>query len=353
MIEKKSSFRARVLEKILTMSNRKFALLFLIFIILKNGIHPIGTEWIDWVYAAGKSFPNPENYLSFSIIPVLIAKVMNFPNYLIWWTFFACLTVLFYILLTIYLEKIAGKNFKKILLITFSFPILISPLYYLGHYDLITISGGLLSGLTNSKKLIIFGAILAVGANPEQALMTSICMFFVALGTRSKLHKYIAWVWITLSSISYFILKLVIGNSDNGNRIDITIGLLKDIILNSAGRLNLIIFSVFGLGWVFIYFIFRFEKSFYNKSLVLLGTVLLPVSLSIAILDRTRIGVAVGCLPLVLAIKYLVSSEIFNIFERIRLEHLMIAFVLMPTIFIDTDGSLRLPYYELINKFLV
>lgn len=342
-----------MIEKFIAMSNRNFAFLFLVFVVLKNGVHPIGTEWIDWVYAAGKGFPNPENYLSYSMIPILIAKVMNFPIYLIWWLFYACLTVLFYILLTNYLEKIAGKNFKKTLLIIFSFPFLISPLYYLGHYDLITISGGLIAGLTNSKKLIVFGAILAIGANPEQALMTSICIFFVALGTRVKLHKYIARVWITLSLMSYILLKLVIGNSDDGNRMNIIIGLLKEVVLDSAGKLNLIIFSVFGLGWVFIYFIFRFEKTFYNKFLVLLGTVLLPVGLSISILDRTRIGIAVGCLPMVLAIKYLISSKTVNIFERIRLEHLMIAFVLVPTIFIDTDGSLRLPYYELINKFLV
>ena len=208
-----------MIEKFIAMSNRKFALLLLIFIVLKNGVHPIGTEWIDWVYAAGKDFPNPENYFSYSIIPILIAKVMNFPNYLIWWLFYTCLTALFYILLTINLEKLTGKNFKKSLLIVFSFPFLISPLYYLGHYDLITISGGLIAGLTNSKKLIVFGAILAIGANPEQALMTSICIFLVAVGTRSKLHKYIAQVWITLSSLSYIILKLVIGNSDDGNRI--------------------------------------------------------------------------------------------------------------------------------------
>ena len=77
--------------------------------------------------------------------------------------------------------------------------------------------------------------------------------------------------------------------------------------------------------------------------------------LSLSILDRTRIGVAVGALPLILLLKQMMDTKslgkILNL--NIKQNHLFYALLLTPTVIIDTDGSLRLPYLELINKFIV
>ena len=355
MKKNQSISKPSLTNRILELSNKKFTFLLLAFLILKNGIHPIGTEWINWVYSAGKSFPSPENYFSYSIIPLMIAKIFNYPPYLIWWMIFLALTFIFYFLLIINIKKIAGAEFKKILLIFFSFPFLTTPLYYLGHYDLITISGALIAGLTKSKKIVVLGALVAIGSNPEQAIMTSICVVIFSLGTKSSFHKFIAKIWLSLSLSGYLLLKLFIGTSNDGNRINIIIGQLKDVIPDSLGRLNLIVFSIFGLGWVFIYLAHKVMKDFPCRLFVFLGSVVLPICLSILILDRTRVGVAVGALPLVLLIKFIFDFEPAKnaLINKINYEYLMIAFILVPTLFIDTDGSVRLPYLELIHKFLV
>lgn len=347
----RKSFASRILE----LPNKKFAFLLLAFLIIKNGLHPIGTDWISWVYSAGKSFPSPENYFSYSIIPIMIAKILNYPPYLIWWIIFLALTLIVYFLLIINIKKIAGSEFKKVSLFFFSFPFLTTPLYYLGHYDLITISGALLAGLTKSKKIVVLGALVAIGSNPEQAIMTSICVVIFSLGTKSSFHQFIAKIWLVLSLSGYLLLKLFIGTSNDGNRINIIIGQLKDVIPDSLGRLNLIAFSVFGLGWMFIYLAHKVMKDFPRRLFVFLGSVVLPISLSILILDRTRVGVAVGALPLVLFIKFIFDFEPAKnvLINKINYEYLIIAFILVPTIFIDTDGSVRLPYLELIHKFLV
>ena len=341
--------------KIFELPNKKFILLLLSFLVIKNGIHPIGTDWIDWVYSAGKSFPGPENYFSYSIIPVLVAKILNYPPYLIWWLVFLILTFLFYLLIILRIRKIAGDEFKKVALIFFCFPILSSPLYYLGHYDLITISGALIAGLTNNKKFVVLGALIAIGANSEQALMSSICVVLVSIGTKSSFHQFMARIWVSFSLIGYLLLKVLIGASSDGNRIQIIFGQLKGVILDSSGRLNLIIFSVFGLGWIFIYLSYQFRSIFPRQLLVYLGAVVVPVCLSILILDRTRIGVAVGALPFLMFIKYIFDSgQVKNEFmNKINFQYLIPAFVLAPTIFVDTDGSIRLPYFELIHRFLV
>ena len=347
----RKSFTSRILE----LPNKKFAFLLLAFLMVKNGIHPIGTEWINWVYSAGKKFPEPENYFSYSIIPIIFAKILNYPPYLIWWIVFLALTLIFYFLLIINIKKIAGAEFKKTLLIFFSFPFLTTPLYYLGHYDLITISGALIAGLTKSKKMVVLGALVAIGSNPEQAIMTSICVVIFSLGTNSSFHKFIAKIWLTLSLCGYLLLKLFIGTSHDGNRINIIIGQLKDVIPDSIGRINLITFSVFGLGWVFIFLAHKVTEDFSHRLFVSLGSVILPICLSILILDRTRVGIAVGALPIVLFIKFIFDFEPAKnaLINKINFEYLIIAFMLVPTIFIDTDGSVRLPYLEFIHKFLV
>ncbi len=355
MKENPNSPNVGLARKIFELPNKKFVLLLLLFLIIKNGIHPIGTDWIDWVYSAGKSFPGPENYFSYSIIPVLIAKLLNYPSYLIWWLIFFALTLFFYLLIILKIRKIAGDDFKKVVLIVFCFPFLSSPLYYLGHYDLITISGALIAGLTKNKKFVVLGALIAIGSNSEQALMTSICVALVALGTKSSFHQFMARIWVSFSFIGYLLFRILIGASSDGNRIQIILGQLKGVVLDSSGRLNLIIFSVFGLGWIFIYLSYQFRSIFPRQLLVYMGAVILPVCLSILILDRTRIGVAVGTLPFIMFIKYIFDSEqVKNQFmNKINFQYLIAALILVPTIFVDTDGSIRLPYFELIHKFLV
>jgi hypothetical protein len=212
-----------------------------------------------------------------------------------------------------------------------------------------------MAGLTKSKKMVVLGALVAIGSNPEQAIMTSICVFIFSLGTKSSFHKFIAKIWVSLSLSGYLMLKLFIGTSNDGNRINIIIGQLKDVVPDSIGRLNLIAFSVFGLGWALIYLAYKFTDIFPNRLLVIFGSAVLPVCLSILILDRTRVGVAVGALPIVLFIKFILDFEPAKnaLLNKINFEYLIVAFMLIPTILIDTDGSVRLPYLELIHKFLV
>lgn len=336
------------------LSNKKFTALLLIIVLVKNGIHPIGTEWIDWVYSAGKEFPVASSYFSYSIIPISVAKILNFPSYITWWLFFGSLSLLFYIILIIRIRFLAGKNYKVWLLIFFTFPFFISPIYFLGHYDLITISGGALAALSNKKKFIFIGSLLAVGANAEQALMTSICMVIVAIGTNIKFHRVVASIWFTSSCFSYLMLRVFLGPSDDGNRIKIIFGQLFDVFLDSAGKINIIVYSVFGVGWIVLFKLFKYSRFNFHDLITNIGFILIPVLLSIFILDRTRIGVAVGALPLIIMLRYLLESGFFEkSFQKgITLHTLLVFALFVPSIFVDSDGSIRLPYMEFIKIFI-
>jgi hypothetical protein len=324
-------------------------------LLLKNGVHPIGEDWISWVYSAGRSFPEPENYLSYSLFPVLLSKIVSYPSFLLWWALFLLFTVVFYLVVFISIHKIAKADYKKWLMIFLAFPFMITPLYYMGHYDLLTIGGAIVAGLQNKKIFVFVGALLAIGANPEQAVFTSVCVATLAFGSNLPWHKYVAKVWLSLSFTVFALLRIFLGDAQDGNRAKIIFGQLKEVILNSSGQIHLIVFSVFSAGWLILGLIYSSNSGPIRNEFVLLGVIVIPVLLSLSILDRTRIGVAVGALPLILLLKQLMdtnSSEKISML-KIKQKHLLYGLLLTPTVIIDTDGSLRLPYLELINKFIV
>jgi hypothetical protein len=323
-------------------------------LLLKNGLHPIGEDWISWVYSAGRSFPEPENYLSYSLFPVLLSKIISYPSSILWWSLFLILTAVFYLIVFVSIRKIAKGDYKKWLMIFLVFPFMITPLYYLGHYDLLTIGGAIITGLQNRKIFVFVGAILAISANSEQALFTSACVAALALGSNLSWHKYVAKVWLTLSVTAFVLLKTVLGDAGDGNRARIIFGQLKEVLANSSGQIHVIVFSVFGAGWLIFGLVYSANLGPIKNNFVLLGVVVIPVLLSLSILDRTRIGVAVGALPLILLLKQLMEIESSGKITKVSIKqnYLFYALLLTPTLIVDTDGSLRLPYLELINKFL-
>jgi hypothetical protein len=336
-------------------SNLKFTLIVMAILLFKNGMHPIGEDWINWVYSAGKNFPEAENYLSYSLFPVLVSKIMSYPNFLLWWGAFLLLTVVFYIFIFIKINSIAKENYKKWIMIFLIFPFMITPLYYVGHYDLITIFGAVIAGLSNRKVFVFIGAFLAISANPEQAIFTSACLLILASGSKIEWHAYIAKVWLSLSISAFVLINLFLGAATEGNRAKIIFAQLKEVTLNSAGLAQVIIFSVFSAGWIILGLLYKANLGNIRNKFVLLSVTVIPVLLSITILDRTRIGVAVGALPLILLLRGVMKSDLFANPKalKIRQEYLLYALLLTPTLIVDTDGLLRLPYLELINKFIV
>jgi hypothetical protein len=154
---------------------------------------------------------------------------------------------------------------------------------------------------------------------------------------------------------TFVLISLFLGAATEGNRAKIIFAQLKEVILNSAGLAQVIIFSVFSAGWVILGLFYRANVGNIRNKFILLSVIVIPVLLSITILDRTRIGVAVGALPLILLLRGVMESDLFANTKavKIRQEYLFYALVLTPTLIVDTDGSLRLPYLELINKFIV
>jgi hypothetical protein len=343
----------RLEDKIFKLSDKTFYFLLVFLIIIKNGIHPIGSDWISWVYRAGNSFPKPINYLSYSFGPIFISKIFSFPSFLVWWLIFAVFTILFYVGIYFMIKILSKNNFKKYAIVFFAFTFSVSPLYYVGHYDLFTIGAGILAATTRNKSLIIIAALIAVSANPEQAMMTSLCVLIFALGSKNLMDEFIAKSWLLISIISYLGIRLFIGQGNDGSRFKIIINQMKDIGLDSLGKINFIVFSVFGVGWIVIFLGSSYIMKIAKIKYLLLGSVVLPLLFSILILDRTRVGVAIGTLPILLLLKLIAREvKVQEIPDKFFI-YLLLTVLITPQIFIDFDGALRLPYAEFIKHFVV
>jgi hypothetical protein len=339
--------------KLFNLSDKNFFIFLVCLTLIKNGFHPIGSEWISWVYESGKSFPTPINYLSYSLGPIYISRIFSFPPYVIWWSIFAVFTLFFYLCIYFVLKLQNKNNFKKYAVVFCVFPFFTSPLYFVGHYDLFTILAGVLAATTRCKYIIILSAFLAVSANPEQAVMTSLCICIFSLGSKKSMDKFIAKSWLFISASCYFLIVLIVGNSNNGDRFKSNLVLLRQVTLNSIGELNFIVFSVYGVGWLIILYGIRKIQNVVELTLITIGSIVIPVLCASLILDRTRVGIAVGTLPVILLLKYISSLiDVKQIPNRYFI-YLVFAWMFIPQIFIDSDGSLRLPYAEFIRHFVV
>ena len=336
------------------LSNLMFTLVLMLLVILKNGVHPIGTDWISWIYKASENFPEPTSYLSNSVIPIFIAEVLGYPSYLVWWIVFLFFTILFYSFLFIRLNSLFRTNYKIALLVFMAFPFTITPLYYLGHYDLLTLFGALLAGLTRSKGLVLLGSGLAIGANPEQALITSLCVGIFSIGTRSKWHKFIAVVWSAGSIFTLGALNFFVGKSSSGNRIEVIRDEFTYVSIESIGQSHLLIFSIFSSGWIVIFLTMLRENSKFHNYSIFIGVILIPIILTIFILDHTRVGIAVGTLPLLLFLKHYIDSNfLHSLNQRFSPPNFLFYIVLFtPSLIVDSDGSLRMPYIELFKLLM-
>ena len=246
-------------------------------------------------------------------------------------------------------------SYKTAALVFMAFPFTITPLYYLGHYDLLTLFGALLAGLTRSKGLVILGSVLAIGANPEQALITALCVWIFFMATKSNWHKFIAVVWLFGSVSSLAVLKIFVGNSSSGNRLEIIRDQFVFVSTNSLGQSHLLIFSIFSSGWIVLLLtIHRGNSKFRNLS-VFTSIILIPIIVTIFILDHTRVGIAVGALPLILFLRDKMNSDILSsVIQRFPSPYFLFYLVLFtPSLIVDSDGSLRMPYVELFQSLVL
>ena len=325
----------------------QFAVLLYFMIVIKNGVHPIGKEWIDWLYDASADFPTGSSYLSFSILPITEVRVLKYPAYFSWWVINLFLTFSVSLFFIFTIIKTYGAYSKKALIIFCTLPLFISPYLYLGHYDLFSIFAAFIAWQSQNKIIIFMASLIAVFTNVEQSIVTAISLFLLYIWTQDKNCKTIMYFWCFSSFLGYIFLSINLNDSFISNRASSNLG-FATVFQESLGIINLLVFALFGVAWFWVFLGLQKVRHF----AILISIIFIPLFISMATVDRTRVGVAVGALPILLFFKYILeNSNILNLSEKYFYQYLIV-YLFIPQFFVDNGGVLRLPYKELFSLFV-
>jgi hypothetical protein len=341
-------------------SDASFILFLLLLALLRVGPSPIGVPWVTSVYQAANSFPNPVNYISFSLLPTLIAKLFGEPATFIWWGFFGIILIIWFVAVMWRIKQTFPDHYRLVQIIFAASQIVLLEFTHIGHYDNISVIAATLVLFWNSPVLIFIGALLASGANPNMSLATGICVLILYLGTKNSRHLKIGLVWTLTSATMLASLHVLLEGPASSTRESIVVNEIGLVVKGSLGVWAFILLALLGPLWfIYTWLMAQSDWSFggvtrLRKLMVFMGTVGVPASMSFFILDHTRIGTVAGALPLFL---YLLSELRFR-FDRVPPIHeikfpilstMIVCWLTYPAIIVDSGGVFRLPYAKFVS----
>ena len=340
--------------------NRVFISVLLIIMIGRVGPSPIGEPWVGWIYEASEVFPKATSYVSYSPLPVLLAKILGRPQVFIWWSLFGLILLIWFVAVMTRLHSLFPNHYRIAQIIFASSQFMMLQTTFIGHYDNISVIAASLVLLWNSPYLIYIAALAAAGANPYMSFATGVCVLVLYLGTRNKRHLLIGSVYFFISSVMLVALNIWLNAPTELTREGIVLGELESAIRESLGVWSFVFLSILGPTWiVFAYLFLKKTWSFgevggFRKSWVFLGVIGFPLGMSVFIVDHTRLGVVIGALPLFLFLLPELKSFSISIpaLREIGFPVLsagILFWIMTPALIVDTYGEFRLPYAKFVQ----
>ena len=340
--------------------NRVFISVLLIIMIGRVGPSPIGEPWVGWIYEASEVFPKATSYVSYSPLPVLLAKILGRPQVFIWWSLFGLILLIWFVAVMTRLHSLFPNHYRIAQIIFASSQFMMLQTTFIGHYDNISVIAASLVLLWNSPYLIYIAALAAAGANPYMSFATGVCVLVLYLGTRNKRHLLIGSVYFFISSVMLVALNIWLNAPTELTREGIVLGELESAIREALGVWSFVFLSILGPTWiVFAYLFLKKTWSFgevggFRKSWVFLGVIGFPLGMSVFIVDHTRLGVVIGALPLFLFLLPELKSFSISIpaLREIGFPVLsagILFWIMTPALIVDTYGEFRLPYAKFVQ----
>ena len=331
----------------------QLAILFFSTTILKTGISPIGSEYVKWIRETAKTYPEPIYYLVSSPLPILLMKIFRYPNDYVWWAIGFVIYISWIFLSVNLVIKRYEQHKREALLIFFSTVPVATAGTMMGHIDIFTLIGATIAVLSNIRFKVVIGALLAIGGNSDQALATLVCLILLAIGGSNFARKYL-WQWALISVSAYLLLHLNVSFPSTSDPKQVMLTDLEGVIPTSIGSWHLLIYSQMGLLWIpWLLMVIPTLITKQQQIFILLGSIILPLLLTLFIADGTRVGTTVGylCLLITLDESY---QKTFKKYSNIKPQYfgaLFSIFIVTPSIIVGNNGLLRLPIRKFLEQF--
>ena len=323
-----------------------FALALLIVGVVRTGPLPIGPEWVGWLRNAGDSLPQPSEYLSSSVGPAAVMKVLGSPGSVTWWVLGAILWACVFAVPILILAR-KGVKGRLIAIGIAASPAFAVTVTMLGHYDLWIIAGSATVVLAKRWWWAAVGAVIAVSGNPEQAAPSAVAILLVALawGNRRLALRGLAYLGLAVAAI--VLVALWASAAGAPSRSGAFLQLIPLSVESFLGVWPLAIYAWLGPLWIVVLLAIAALPRWSSRLLAIAGVVLIPGLMSMTTLDGTRVFVAVGAGALVSMVALAMRGP-WKEWEPAE-SSLAIAgavMVLTPSVIIDTAGGIRLPYSD-------
>lgn len=319
--------------------------------VIKIGLHPIGTDWIDWVRSAGKALPNYDSYLSKSVLPSLLSRFLPQDNYISWWIFYATILLIWISLVHNWIYNRYENQVKSLLILFFMLPGTISQFLFLGHYDIFIFISSMVAVVTSSRFIIVSASVICSLTNPEMTFVIGANLVLVSILIRSKrtLFVSIAFTFVSLFSV---LLERFFFKEVKPDRVSINLDLWLPTIKVALPIWQLHAWAL--MSPILLGVLFYLERRLMKRDLLLLVPCLvIPLLFAMTIVDGTRVGATIGTSAIVASFLHVQSrtSTHSSINEKLY-RTLFLIWLLVPAISVDVGGSLRLPYEVLLSLLI-
>lgn len=253
----------------------------------------IGPVFTGLFRDAAYRFPEPNGWLGSSLGVILLMKGLGYPGDLAWERGGLVVYGLVVLGLLLWTTRTGAWQRVAILLLVASpgFGMLTN---LTGHYDYFTLLGSLAVALSRTKRAITAGACVAVLGNPEQVLVSALCLTVLGLSfpsarIRAAIMGGIATIWLCFLALLYGGAS---GRLDTGGHYHLLATALRRFLADWP----LAIWAFLGPLWLVLLVTLLAMRRSVLPALV--GVVGIPAAASIVTIDGTRVFVAISCASL-------------------------------------------------------
>ena len=275
-------------------TDRAFVSFLLAILVVRVGPSPIGEPWVKWVYDASEAFPKATSHISFSFLPVFLAKMFGEPPVLVWWSIFGLILILWFLAVMNRLKTLFPNHYRMAQVIFASSQVVMLQTTFIGHYDNISVIAASLVFLWNSPWLVCIAAMAAAGANPSMSFATGVCVLTLYFGTRNSYHFFAGLAYFLTSSVTLVSLHFWLNAAPGLTREGIVLGELASVAKVSLGIWSFNFLSVLGPLWLVFAFLFFKETwsiseiSGLRRFWVFLGVIGIPTGMTFFNLDGSN-----------------------------------------------------------------
>jgi len=318
--------------------------------ILRIGIHPIGTDWIDWLREAGNALPNYSSYLSKSVFPSYLARIIPQNGYVVWWLLFFVLTIIWLFVCLNWISKRFQDESFYFQLLFLMFPSTSLLLLYVGHYDFFIFVASCLIGISSSWKVNVSSFLFISMTNPEMGLVIASNLLLMSGFLRMKRMLFMSTVFFSICILAIH-LETIFFSKTRPDRIEINRELALPTLKTSLPLWQLHFYAQISPILIGILCLL-FSKLVIRDAFLLIPCFLVPVIFSMIIVDGTRVGASIGTSSLIVCILEIAKRKEVQKFESSQEATMLALWLLIPVLAVDVGGALRLPFEIIINSLI-